>query len=454
MTPLIQQATESYNGLSSFRRRRNRCRDYTFGRQWNDLIEVDGRKITEYEYILSEGNVPLKNNLIRRIVRNVLGVFRERLPAIMNSEYEGELATVWKENSLPELFCRTMEEFLISGMAIHRKRLVSHFPNGEPCLSGVSTEIVSPASFFFNTDSRDTRGHDLNLVGQIHKVDFSLWCKAFVKNRADLKKAMALFPEQQGKLKVYEIWRKEVVPVWLVHDSRAGYLRKFPTFADTPPIDGRHLWRLEEVWRYYFVSEDGTTLKEGYSPYLHGGHPFVMKFYPYLDGEIQSFVADMIDQQRYTNRLITLYDWVIRASAKGVLLIPEGSVSPADYRGMADQWGRFNGVIVYKSDPNRPEPKQISGSMSNPGISELLEIQLKMMEDVSGVNGILQGNTSGGNVSGELYNSQTANAMYSLSDLLETYSSFIRDSSRLDRTLLRQKQGESTRAAPYPKGRG
>ena len=45
----------------------------------------------------------------------------------------------------------------------------------------------------------------------------------------------------------------------------------------------------------------------------------MFKAYPFIDGEIHSFVADVIDQQRYTNRLITLNDWVIRASAKGVL---------------------------------------------------------------------------------------------------------------------------------------
>ena len=201
-------------------------------------------------------------------------------------------------------------------------------------------------------------------------------------------------------------------------------------------------WRMREVWRYYFLTEDGEIIKSGDSPYLHGSHPFVIKCYPYLDGEIQSFVGDMIDQQRYTNRLITLFDWVIRASAKGVLLLPEGAVDYNNLQDVADQWGRFNGVIVYKARPDNPEPKQINGNMANLGIRELLEIQLKMMEDVSGVNGILQGNTSGGNVSGELYNSQTTNALYSLKDILETFYTFIRTCAVKDRNLLNQSLGK------------
>ena len=423
--------------MSTFRKKRNRCRDYTFGRQWNDLIEVDGRKITEYEYILSEGNVPLKNNLIRRIVRNVLGVFRGRLDEIMKQEYSGDVADTAVRNSLRELFCRSMEEFLISGMAVHRKRI--GYRDGVP---GVWTEMVSPACFFFNTECRDVRGWDLDLVGQLHKVDFNRWVASFVKTPEDYLKAREMFRDGVRSVNITEVWRKEMVERRLVHDPSTGTLRKEDWHSSLgtchPSLVTRYKWITEEVWRYYFLTDDGSVLLSGDSPYMHGSHPYVMKCYPYLDGEIQSFVSDMIDQQRYTNRLITLYDWVIRASAKGVLLLPEGSVEPGNMKNVADQWGRFNGVIVYKADPLRPEPRQINSNLANLGISELLEIQLKMMEDVSGVNGILQGNTNGGNVSGTLYASQTTNAMYSLSDLLETFHTFIRDCAAKDRTLLLQ----------------
>lgn len=104
---LLQQTRETWEQLSDFRRKRKRCIDYTFGRQWNDMIEVNGRRVTEYEYILSEGNVPLKNNLIRRIVRNVIGVFRDRLVDIMKNLYAKDLENVAFHNSMSEIFCRT-----------------------------------------------------------------------------------------------------------------------------------------------------------------------------------------------------------------------------------------------------------------------------------------------------------------------------------------------------------
>ena len=429
---MIERVKECVEQLSDFRKKRKRCRDYTYGRQWNDIIEVDGRQLTEYEYILSEGNVPLKNNLIRRIVRNVLGVFREKLPEILKEEYPGELYRVAKENCMEELFSRTMEEFLISGMAVHRKRL-----GKGNVATGVFTEIVSPDNFFFNTDSRDVRGFDINMAGQIHLVDFREWCKAFVRDKDDYQKARQLFKDDRRKIKIIEVWCREPVARYIVHDIKHGLIKRInpeeinkKEYKDMP-----RKWNMEEVWRFYFLTDDGNVIYSGDSPYADGSHPYIVKCYPFLDGEIQSFVGDLIDQQRYTNRLITLYDWVIRASAKGVLMIPEGAVEPGQLRNVADQWGRFNGVIVYKSRPENPEPKQISGSMANIGISQLLEIQLKMMEDVSGVNRILQGNTSGGNVSGTLYNSQTTNALYSLQDLLESFRNFIRECSEKDRML-------------------
>ena len=308
---LIEQVRENREKLSKFRIKRNRCRDYTFGRQWNDLIEVDGRKITEYEYILREGNVPLKNNLIRRIVRNVLGVFHGQIEEIMETFYGGQLKDIANRNRLDELFCRTMEEFLISGMAIHRKWL--GFRDGK---AGIRTDIVSPDTIFFNTDSRDVRGWDLNMIGQTHLVDFRQWCNAFVKTKEDYRHAEGLFDSGRRKINVTEVWRKETRPRFLVHDRKTGYIRRMDE-REAFSAKWKHMprkWILDEVWHYYFLTDDGTKLTEGDSPYAHGSHPFVIKCYPFLDGEIQSFVADMIDQQRYTNRLITLMYgvWVIR----------------------------------------------------------------------------------------------------------------------------------------------
>lgn len=421
-TPLLREAMGCWERLSAFRRERERNKNYAFGRQWNDMITVNGQRVTEHDYIVSEGNIPLQNNLIRRILRNVIGVFRSRLKERME-KWDTEAREYSARNRLPELFARTMEEFLISGLAVHRKW--TGVRNGK---AATWIDHVSPGSFFFDSSSRDMRGWDVQIVGQIHDATFGEWCDAFVATEADYQSLMmrrdAMGP---AALRVVEVWRHERRPRRLVHDVAAGVVRVVEEerwLADKSLRKFPSRWFVDDVWRYYFIDMEGRILRQGDSP-LPSGHPYVFKAYPFLDGEIHSFVNDIIDQQRYANRLITLYDWVMRASAKGVLLIPEGSVDADQLQDVADQWSRFNGVIVYRPKVGEPDPKQVSANTANIGIGELLNIQLKMLEDVSGVNGALQGNVAGSSVSGTLYSQQTQNSLVSLSDIIESFFEFV-----------------------------
>ncbi|MDE5797094.1 MAG: hypothetical protein K2H75_08270, partial [Muribaculaceae bacterium] len=260
----------------------------------------------------------------------------------------------------------------------------------------------------------------------------------------DLEKAF-LNPSAPSLCRVIEVWRRENDTHWLCHDTATGECHRIEC-DDYENLMTENRRRLREGrapieyrrvnahrWRYYYLSPNGMVLTSGDSPYHRFGHPYVIKAYPYIDGEVHSFVADIIDQQRYTNRLITLNDWMMRASAKGVLLFPEDALG----RGMsledvADQWSRFNGVIPYRPRPGIPLPQQVSGSVGNLGITELLSVQMKMLEDISGVNAALQGRLDSGSVSGTLFNQQTQNSLTSLLDLLESFDTFVLDAAGRD----------------------
>ena len=73
---ILMEAQSYWGNMDRFRKDRERNKRYTYGDQWRDMIWVEGEYMTEEEYIAKQGNVPLKNNLIRRLVRNVLGVYR------------------------------------------------------------------------------------------------------------------------------------------------------------------------------------------------------------------------------------------------------------------------------------------------------------------------------------------------------------------------------------------
>jgi hypothetical protein len=251
------------------------------------------------------------------------------------------------------------------------------------------------------------------------------------------------------------VWRKETKPRYWCHDYNNGDVYKIDIedykvmvedenanrlqqgmAAGMPPeeIPLIHAeWFVDSFWYFYNLTPFGDILSEGETPYAHKSHPYVFKAYPFIDGEIHSFVSDVIDQQRYTNRLITLYDRIMRSTAKGVLMIPNDSIpkgmSPEDF---AETWSMPNGVLIYTPSKSRQVPQQISANSTNIGINELLNLQLKFFEDISGVNGALQGKPGYAGMSAALYNQQTQNATTSLLDLLDSFNEFIRDAAYKD----------------------
>lgn len=124
----------------------------------------------------------------------------------------------------------------------------------------------------------------------------------------------------------------------------------------------------------------------------------------------------------------------MRASAKGVLLFPEECLPAGmSMEDIADEWARFNGVIMIKQPKTGTSlPQQVANNCTQIGINELLQMQLKFFEDISGVNGALQGKPGYSGMSASLYNQQAQNATTSLLDLLDTFSSFIREGAYKD----------------------
>ena len=130
--PILLQAQKAWENIEHFRQKRKRNRDYTYGKQWNDLIKLpDGRVVSEEQYIREQGKVPLKNNLIRQMVKAVLGQFRnnQTQPVCIARDRQeqslGELMSTavqyaYQHNRLQELDSRTLEEFLISGICFQK----------------------------------------------------------------------------------------------------------------------------------------------------------------------------------------------------------------------------------------------------------------------------------------------------------------------------------------------
>ena len=486
---ILMEAQHYWSMMDMFRRDRERNKRYTYGDQWGDIVNVDGCLMTEEEYIKKQGRVPLKNNLIRRLVRNVTGVYRQQskepicVARDRDEQQLGETMTTvlqcnMQKNRMKELNARTMEEFLISGFCVHRKSY--GWRNGsEDCW----TDYVQPNNFFIDNNMRDFRGWDVGLLGEVHDISFGQLCEQFADSPAGHERLKEiykwaqnkeyigsfaesfgysrpqnydfLFTSEPGRCRVIEVWRKEQKPRYRCHDWQNGDIYKIDAEDlkcvqkinderrqlaaemgmpedEIPFIETE--WFVDDRWVFYYLSPFGDVLKSGETPYEHGSHPYIFKAYPFIDGEIHSFVSDVIDQQRYTNRLITLYDWIMRASAKGVLLVPRDCLPEGvnSLKEIADSWTEFNGVIVFEPSKSGQMPQQVANNSTNIGISELLNLQLKFFEDISGVQGALQGKSGYSGTSAALYQQQTQNATTSLLDILECFSSFIREAAYKD----------------------
>ena len=165
---LLARAMECWDNLAGFRSDRERNKRFTYGDQWGDTIDVDGERMREEEYIRSQGNVPLKNNMIRRLVRNVLGVFRNRysVPSCEGIDnmvsglsdmknIQSRLERNMELNRMEEMYARTMEEFLIGGLVVHRK-----WYGRKGSRTDCWTDFVLPDNFFCDTGARDFRNWD------------------------------------------------------------------------------------------------------------------------------------------------------------------------------------------------------------------------------------------------------------------------------------------------------
>lgn len=486
---ILLRAANAWYDMEQFRKDRDRAKQYVYGNQWGDKIKVPGcGEMTEEEYIKSRGNIPLKNNHIRRLVQTLIGVYRsqDKEPTCVARDRDeqslGEVMSTtlqanWQLNEMRELNARTFEDYAIGGMAIHKKTY--SFRNDR---SDCWTDYVNPNNFFINKHMQDFRGWDSDLLGEIHDLPFNVLCNNFASSPEDVHILRSIYTPQDNEsysgwgggfsdnnplaykdffvprspdlCRVIEVWTKESKPRYKCHDVLHGQYYKVEekdfnklvlvenekrkqlaieqgVQGDLPLV--RYEWYIDTYWYVRYLTPFGDVLLEMETPYLHKSHPYVFKMYPYIDGEIHSFVTDVIDQQRYVNRLISMYDWIMRGSAKGLLLVPEESIPEGmDISDFAEAWATLDGAIAIKTKNNTPLPQQVSTNAVNIGIAELLNLQLRFFEDISGVNGSLQGKPGHSGMAASLYAQQTQNATTSLLDILETFSNFVVNSAKKD----------------------
>lgn len=425
---LMKQARHAWNAMRDTREKRERNKKFTYGDQWSDyMLDENGNRVREYDYLKETGKEPLTNNLIRQLVKSVVGRFRQQAAGRSSQPHMAEIRT---GNCLDELDSRAMEEFLISGCSFQKIEKSA----GRPA---VAIRNISPAMMLVNPFS-DPRGLDCDLIGEIHETTLA----EIVKRLADGNREKAVHichiyenadnvddfttPRREGRVRIVELWKKESREGFDCHNRRRGewYFQPFPASDADADIERR--WCIRDAWRCYWIAPDGSIVSAYDSPYAHRSHPYAFKLYPLTDGEVHSLVEDVIDQQKYVNRLITLVDHIMGTSAKGVLLYPD-TMLPDGYTwdDLRYAWAKPSAIVPYHPRGGTDRPQQISTNATDIGAYEMVNLQMRLFEQISGVSGALQGQSAGATTGVALYESQIANSTVALSDIFESFESFL-----------------------------
>jgi hypothetical protein len=439
-----------------------------------------GRWITEETHLMNQGKVPLKQNRIRNLVANLIGQFRSnpskaviiargREEASLGEMLTNALQCALDLNEVNELDARELEKFLMSGVACQK---IGYDYWKERNLEDLVIENTNMNRLFLNTDVSDIRLRDLRLIGEIIDTTVDNIVSAFAKNTAQEQRIRELYanmsskdffsdygfdsrrvdsldfyiPRDSNKARLFEVWQLKSAWRTYVHDPADGTytiteaslkevaaendarlkmgLENGMNKEDVPLLEAEA--KLEQSWHVKFLTPSGHCLYESESPYKHEEHPYSLVLFPLLDGEVWGFVEDMIDQQRYINRMVIMLDFIIGASAKGVLMVPEDCVpndmTPAEF---ADEYRRFNGVIFYKPRPDGQVPKQIAAASVPAGIMEMLNLQMSLLEKNSGINESIQGQRAPSGTPAALYAQEAQNATLNVVDQLQSFQAMI-----------------------------
>lgn len=489
-TEILELVDVTWAAGASFRRQTERSSRYYKGDQWKDKVVIrhrNGEKevLSEEEYIERQGKPALKQNLIRPLVRTIIGQLRlnpykslvyarqaDGQPAadMMTSALEG----VHAMNDKAERDARLFETYLVSGAAIYntgykfddeRKMPYPYYKAIDPsryfqtiAASDVCGDDVDFCGDFFDTSILDiksmyakTKKQELELeeiYGNSSRRDVVQNIQHVTSNAENTSPRISL---GTGECRVIRVCRKEGHWDLAVHDySDASWetynLKTNPNIKATIDAEiarrkkiakelgvdyedgsNRLLIEYEEKyvtsWVYYHLSPWGHILWTQDSPYEHNSHSYVAKYYPLFEGQAYGMVYDLIDQQRAINRNYIMHDFITSAAAKGVLLVPEEAIpDDMDIEDFADEWSKYNGVIKYRAKDGVKQPEQVVARNFNVGQFDMINLQMRLMNDIGGVHDAMQGKSLGTGTPSSLYQQAVHNSQANILDYVESFA--------------------------------
>lgn len=483
---LLQYCRELYGKMGVIRKDMSRNTMYVFGDQWKDYIkdpdsEYAHDEITEEEYIMRNGKVPLKYNIMNKSKKAVVGLYRNMKNepvAIARDRDEqklGEMMTVamqyaYQSNYIAEMNARLLEQCFCTGIFA---RSCYYRRNDERQLSDVYVQNENPYKIFFN-DVEDVLFRDLHTIGALRDMTFRDLVSAFASDESDVRALSEEYasvqhepaawqhtyfgrkkdsernfyiPEDPSLCRVIELWKKESERCYYCHDTAKGE-ESYRPLKDKAAIDAENERRISEMtelgygandaslieykwivrtyWYVRYLTPSGKCLKEGESPFEHGSHPFTLYAFPMINGEVHSPASELIDTQRAINRTLTQIDFMRQNGAKNTLVVDENIVPGKNYRKFVQNYTKNGSVLFVNAKPGVQMPFQLKSSLVSPGDIEIIKLYMQLNEDISGLSGALKGEKANANTPASLYAQEAQNSSNNISDFLGWFASCVR----------------------------
>lgn len=482
---ILEECASCWASLEEARGKLRRSIMYAYEDQWGDYVkdpETD-MLITEAELLRKNGKVPLKNNMISPIIKNIDGQFRNNVTQTICSVRDqketkiGEMMSIALEyvhelNEINELDSDSLRLLLCGGYISQR---IEYGFNPAKRLNDVWIFGVNPSRMFFNSNIEDVRGWDLNCIGEVFDLTLDKVIALFAKSPSDRlwleniygkdkystlyssydglqgrqNKDMTFYTSSRPDLcRVILGWKLENREAYFCNDELKGTYW-WEDLKNRERIELENQRRIaeglshgvaqedillinyeygnEQYWYYRYMTPWGDILQEGKSPYWHEEHNYVFHAYPMLQGKVFNYVEDFIDQQRAINRTMTLIDFIRGASSKGVLVCDESAFESMSREEIVDEYVRYNGVMFVKLKAGQNIDnviKQVNGQAAVQGDYELLNLQLRLINDISGVNSAMQGKQAPSGTAASLYAQQVQNSSLNLKGLFDSFRSF------------------------------
>lgn len=448
------------------------------------------QEMSERTYMEKRNMTPMTNNIMISILESIAGLYakqgtepvcfaRDNDSRELSDMMSATMQCNWQTTEMQDLLNHAIKDYLQGGQMFVREGWEAKTLE----MPDSWTELMEPDHMFFECGS-DPRHNDLSLIGVLHDVSREDLYQKFAKEEYNLtindlntifdiedpydhgggyefndEKSLANLSfdySSKGKhyVRVIEVWTTETKPRLQCFDPIAtsgnnAYFRI--DLDDTTMIE--HLrkqnaerikqckeqgvpddeipqirsWEVaDKYWYYTYMAPDGTILCQGETPYDYKEHPFTMKLYPYINGEIHPFLTNVIDQQRYINRLIVMNDMALRSSFKGFKMIPTTVLGGRTPEQFMEEAIEYDGWIFYTPKRTMPQvkPEIITASAANIGTNELLQIELNLIREVTNVSGALQGKTPSAGTSAARYAQESQNATTSLFTILSDMEVF------------------------------